>query len=184
MGSDELNRFRDAQKTDYETALSEIRAGRKRSHWMWYIFPQIHDLGYSSISQYYSIGSLQEAKDYLKNPVLGGHLNEISEALLSLKTDDPYEVFGSPDYLKLLSCMTLFEQADPGNKVFSKVIDKFYGGRRDQKTLEILKNEAPTELADREIYDTPIGPICMSKAEHEAYLEEKEMKSGKEPDHE
>lgn len=176
--SDELKRFRDAQKADYEQALSEIRAGKKRSHWMWYIFPQIHGLGYSSISRYYAIKNLQEAKDYLKDPVLGGHLREISSALLSLQTDDPHRVFGSPDDLKLLSCMTLFEQADQAETVFSQVIDKFYGGRRDRKTLQILENEAPPELTDRQIYDTPIGPVCMSKAEHEAYLEEQEMRKG------
>lgn len=179
--ADELKRFRDAQAQDYETALSEIRSGRKRSHWMWYIFPQIHDLGFSSISQYYAIRNLQEAKDYLKDPVLGEHLNEISEALLELPTDDPYEVFGSPDDMKLWSCMTLFEKADPENKVFPQVIEKYYGGRRDQKTLEILKNEAPPELGDREIYNTPIGPVCMSRTEHDAYMEERAMKDKRSP---
>lgn len=97
-----------------------------------------------------------------------------------MKTNDLYEVFGSPDDMKLLSCMTLFEQADPENKVFPKVIEKFYHGRRDQKTLEILQNEIPPELGDRKIYDTPIGPACMSKIEHEAYMEERRIRESRE----
>lgn len=139
--SNDLERFRRAQAADYAQALSEIRAGRKRSHWIWYIFPQIHGLGYSSTSRYYAIRNLEEAKEYLNDPVLGPHLLEISRALLDLETNDPHQVFGSPDDLKLLSCMTLFEQADPENEVFGQVIDKFYGGRRDKKTLKILQNE-------------------------------------------
>lgn len=176
----DLSRFRDAQKRDFQEVLSEIRNGRKETHWMWYIFPQIHGLGYSSISQYYAIKDLQEAKDFLKDPTLGKNLKEICEALLILETDDPHEVFGSPDDMKLLSCMTLFEQADPENKVFPKVIEKFYHGRRDQKTLEILQNEIPPELGDRKIYDTPIGPACMSKIEHEAYMEERRIRESRE----
>ncbi|MQN00725.1 MAG: DUF1810 domain-containing protein [Lachnospiraceae bacterium] len=176
--SEGLQRFKDAQKDDFETALSEIKAGKKRSHWMWYIFPQIHGLGMTGISRFYSIQSIKEAVDFMKDPVLGERLIEISSALLDLETDDPYEVFGSPDYLKLLSCMTLFEKAAPDEEVFARVIDKFYGGRRDQKTLEILKNEAPAEIADRKIYNTDIGPVCMSKTEHEAYEEEKALHGG------
>ncbi|MCC6094181.1 MAG: DUF1810 domain-containing protein [Eubacterium sp.] len=171
-----LKRFYDAQKRDYHTALAEIRSGRKRSHWMWYIFPQIHDLGYSSISQYYAIQNLQEAREYLKDRTLGDHLEEISTALLQLRTNDPHEVFGSPDDLKLCSCMTLFEKADPKNQVFAQVLDKFYDRKRDQRTLEILRNEAPEALGDRQIYNTPIGPVCMSKTEHDAYIEELEMR--------
>lgn len=178
--SHDLSRFREAQEQDYQQALKEIRNGRKETHWMWYIFPQIHGLGYSSISKYYAIQSLQEAKDFLKDPMLGKNLNESCEALLVLKTDDPHAVFGSPDDMKLLSCMTLFEQADPENKVFSKVIVKFYHGRRDWKTLEILQNEIPPELGDRMIYDTPIGPVCMSKTEHEAYMEERRIRESRE----
>jgi uncharacterized protein (DUF1810 family) len=171
-----LKRFRDAQEQDYQEALAEVKHGRKRSHWMWYIFPQIHGLGYSNISRYYAIQNLQEAEEFLKDPMLGKNLYEICEALLVLKTDDPHEVFGSPDDIKLLSSMTLFEQADPDNKIFAEVIDKFYNGRRDQKTLEILQNEVPPELEYRQIYDTPIGPVCMSKTEHEAYMEERKIR--------
>ncbi|MGN0364179.1 MAG: DUF1810 domain-containing protein [Bilifractor sp.] len=103
-----LERFREAQARDYNEALTEIRSGRKISHWMWYIFPQIHDLGFSSTSQYYAIQSLREAQDYLNNPVLGAHLVEISNALLNLETNDPHQVFGSPDDKKLRSCICQF----------------------------------------------------------------------------
>lgn len=173
---DGLKRFRDAQGADYAQALAEVRSGRKRSHWMWYVFPQIHGLGRTGISRYYAIKSLQEARDYLADPVLGDRLVEISDALLELDTSDPHAVFGSPDDLKLLSCMTLFERADPSSKTFPQVIDKFYGGRRDRRTLEILRHEAPTDLSDRGVYNTPIGPVCMSRAEHDAYLEEQELR--------
>jgi uncharacterized protein (DUF1810 family) len=176
----DLSRFRDAQERDYQQALVEIKNGRKETHWMWYIFPQIHGLGSSSISQYYAIKDLQEARDFLKDPILGKNLNEICKTLLAVKTDDPHGVFGSPDDMKLLSSMTLFEQADPDNKIFAKVIDKFYNGRRDRKTLEILRNEVPPELGDRQIYDIPIGPVCMSKTEHEAYMEERRIRKSRE----
>lgn len=138
----DLQRFKDAQKDDYECALREIKSGRKRSHWMWYIFPQIHGLGRTSISDYFSIKNLQEARDYLKDPVLGARLVEISKALLELNTSDPHAVFGSPDDLKLRSCMTLFEKADPENPVFGKVLDKYYDGQRDSRTLEIVRMES------------------------------------------
>lgn len=134
----DLQRFKDAQRNDYEQALQEVKSGRKRTHWMWYIFPQIHGLGMTPISDYYSIRSLREAKDYLKDLVLGARLVEISKALLELNTFDPHAVFGSPDDLKLRSCMTLFERADPQNPVFGDVLDKYYRGERDQRTLEIL----------------------------------------------
>ena len=137
----DLSRFLKAQEKDYDTALSEIRSGQKRSHWMWYIFPQIHGLGHSGISQYYSIQSLKEAMDYIHDPVLGRRLIEISNALLELKTSDPHLVFGSPDDMKLRSCMTLFETADPNEPVFGQILEKYYGGNCDKRTLEILKTE-------------------------------------------
>lgn len=137
----DLQRFKDAQRNDYEQALQEVKSGRKRTHWMWYIFPQIHGLGMTPISDYYSIRSLREAKDYLKDPALGARLVEISKALLELNTSDPHAVFGSPDDLKLRSCMTLFERADPQNPVFGDVLDKYYRGERDQRTLEILDED-------------------------------------------
>ena len=136
--SKELDKFVSAQARDYATALDEIRRGRKRSHWMWYIFPQLQGLGFSSTAQYYGIRDLEQAKDYMEHPVLGPRLIEISEALLELTTSNPTAVMGYPDDLKLCSCMTLFEIAVPEEPVFGQVIDKFYGGHRDRLTLEIL----------------------------------------------
>lgn len=134
----DLSRFLEAQNNSYDTALREIRAGRKRSHWMWYIFPQIRGLGYSAMAQHYAIRDLGEAREYLQHPLLGPRLIEISEALLALDQSDPRRVMGSPDDLKLRSCMTLFQCAAPDQPVFGKVLDKFYGGRPDERTLEIL----------------------------------------------
>ena len=134
-----LQRFTDAQKMDFDTALAEIRNGRKESHWMWYIFPQIRGLGFSSMSAYYGIQDLKEAEDFLKDPYLGENLRTICQALLELDTDNPHQVLGSPDDLKLLSSMTLFEAAEGKGGVFTKVIEKYYGGRRDQKTIALLE---------------------------------------------
>ena len=134
-----LERFVEAQSRDYETALREIRGGRKRSHWMWYIFPQLRGLGYSSTAQFYGIRDLQEARDYMAHPLLGPRLLEISEALLGLETDNPGAVMGYPDDLKLCSCMTLFELAAPEQPVFARVLEKYYAGRRDQRTLTLLR---------------------------------------------
>ena len=133
-----LQRFTDAQKMDFDTALAEIRNGRKESHWMWYIFPQLGGLGFSSMSEYYGIKNLKEAEDFLNDPYLGENLRTISKALLELKIDDPHQVFGGPDDLKLLSCMTLFEAAEGRGGVFTKVIEKYYKGRRDRKTEKML----------------------------------------------
>ena len=134
----DLSRFLEAQKNSYDTALREIKAGRKRSHWMWYIFPQIRGLGYSAMAQHYAIRDLGEAREYVQHPVLGPRLIEISEALLALDGSDPRRVMGSPDDLKLRSCMTLFQCAAPDQPVFGKVLNKFYGGSPDGRTLEIL----------------------------------------------
>ena len=133
-----LDKFVTAQERDYSTALREIQNGRKRSHWIWYIFPQLQGLGFSQTAQYYGIRDLEQARDYMAHPVLGAHLVEISEALLALESSNPGAVMGYPDDLKLCSCMTLFEVAVPEEKVFGKVIDKFYAGHRDRLTLEIL----------------------------------------------
>lgn len=135
---EELDKFVRAQQRDYTSALSEIRSGRKRSHWMWYIFPQIQGLGMSSTAQFYGIKDLEQAKDFLAHPYLGRNLIEISSALLALDGSNPTAVMGYPDDLKLRSCMTLFELADPSVGVFAAVLDKFYGGRRDEMTLRIL----------------------------------------------
>ena len=131
----DLSRFHKAQQGSYETALAEIRSGRKRSHWIWYIFPQIQGLGFSSTAQYYAIENLEEAKAYLADPVLRERLLEISNALLALDSCDPSEVMGYPDDLKLRSSMTLFSLAEPECTVFRDVLDKFYGGREDERTI-------------------------------------------------
>ena len=133
-----LERFVRAQEHSYDAALREIRGGRKRSHWMWYIFPQIAGLGMSSTAQYYAIYDLTEAEEYLAHPILGPRLLEISRALLALDTSDADAVFGWPDNLKLRSSMTLFHCADPDCPVFQQVLDKFFGGRPDERTLAIL----------------------------------------------
>lgn len=132
-----LDRFLTAQERSYDAALSEIKNGRKRSHWMWYIFPQIAGLGMSSTAQYYSIADIEEAREYITHPVLGARLLEISRALLTLDSSDATAVMGYPDDLKLRSSMTLFAQISE-DPVFNAVIDKFYGGRPDTRTLHIL----------------------------------------------
>jgi len=136
-----LQRFLDAQQQDYETALNEVKAGRKRSHWMWYIFPQIQGLGYSETSRYYAIENREEAAAYLNHPVLGKRLVEICEALLQSNTNDAYQIFGSPDDVKLKSSMTLFGAVDDEQPVFQQVLDKFFGGKRDDATLRLLQSE-------------------------------------------
>ena len=133
-----MKRFIDAQENSYAAALSEIKNGRKESHWMWYIFPQIAGLGYSQISRFYAIKDLAEATMYLQHELLGKHLIEISQALLDLNTDNAYEIFGSPDDIKLCSSMTLFAQVNNAPPVFKKVLDKFFNGKADDKTLQLL----------------------------------------------
>lgn len=133
-----LDRFLDAQRGDYAAALAEVRRGRKTSHWMWYIFPQIAGLGQSSTARYYSIRDLEEAREYYAHPVLGQRLREISGALLELRGSDPVAVFGGIDSMKLKSSMTLFAVAAPDDPVFQQVLDKYYGGEQDALTLSIL----------------------------------------------
>ncbi len=140
MASD-LSRFLKAQEYDYEQALREIRSGRKRSHWMWYIFPQIQGLGFSSTAQYYAIRDLDEAKDYLAHPVLGTRLKEISSALLDLNGLSASTIFGYPDDLKLRSSMTLFRLADLDCEVFKNVIDKYYDGIPDSRTVDLVRGK-------------------------------------------
>ena len=134
----DLNRFITAQKESYAVALKEIKAGFKRSHWMWYIFPQIAGLGHSWMAKQYEIVNLDEAKAYMENDYLRNNLIEISQALLDCGNDDIGDIMGFPDNLKLCSCMTLFELAAPEEKVFGEVIDKFFDGNRDKRTLELL----------------------------------------------
>ena len=133
-----LDRFLDAQRGDYAAALAEVRRGRKTSHWMWYIFPQIAGLGQSSTARYYSIRDLEEAREYYAHPVLGQRLREISGVLLELRGSDPVAVFGGIDSMKLKSSMTLFAVAAPDDPLFQQVLDKYYGGEQDALTLRIL----------------------------------------------
>jgi uncharacterized protein (DUF1810 family) len=139
-GENNLKRFLDAQQADYETALAEIKNGRKQSHWMWYIFPQMQGLGSTETSKFFAIKSIEEAQEFLEHPVLGSRLLEISNALLNLKENNATAIFGSPDDMKLRSSMTLFAEADHAEQVFQKVLDKFFNGKRDNKTLQIINN--------------------------------------------
>jgi uncharacterized protein (DUF1810 family) len=134
-----LQRFLSAQESSYQTALSEVKGGRKRSHWMWYIFPQIQGLGFSETSRFYAIKNLSEAEAYLAHPVLGNRLIEISTTLLQLPSNNASSVFGSPDDVKLKSCMTLFAAIPNANPVFQAVLDKFFNGMKDDKTLQQLE---------------------------------------------
>jgi uncharacterized protein (DUF1810 family) len=134
-----LERFIEAHEHSYEVALAEIKSGKKRSHWMWYIFPQIKGLGHSSTAQYYAIQSRAEAEAYMNHPVLYKRLLEISEELLKLDSNDAGEIFGYPDNLKLKSSMTLFYLIS-NNDVFKRVLDKFFDGELDKRTVELLKD--------------------------------------------
>ena len=134
-----LQRFLDAQRESYDQALSEIRNGKKKSHWIWYIFPQIQGLGFSETSKYYALKDLQEAGDYLRHPVLGSRLIRICRTLLDLPGKNAHEIFGSPDDLKLKSCMTLFASLENSDSVFQSVLEKFFNGEMDRRTLELLQ---------------------------------------------
>ena len=134
----DLTHFKQVQLLGYPRALAEIRSGKKTSHWMWYIFPQLKGLGRSSLSAYYGIRDLGEARAYLADPVLGPRLAEICRALLVLDTDDAAAVMGRPDDRKLRSSMTLFNAAADTPGVFQAVLDKYYQGRRDRRTLRML----------------------------------------------
>jgi uncharacterized protein (DUF1810 family) len=136
----DLNRFIKAQENSFAEALSEIKSGRKRSHWMWYIFPQFKGLGFSETSKYYSIKDLDEAERYLSHPILGERLKLITKELLILNENNANKVFGSPDDLKLKSSMTLFATIDTSEEnIFNAVLDKFFDGQNDNKTLTLIK---------------------------------------------
>lgn len=135
-----LERFLQAHQTYYKTAFQEISRGRKQSHWMWFIFPQIRGLGHSENAKFYAIRDMDEARDYLQNSFLRKNLLEISGALLKVTSNDAEEVMGWPDNLKLRSSMTLFAEAEPGCEIFQRVLDKFFNGEKDLETLKILEN--------------------------------------------
>lgn len=134
-----LERFIKIQKEYYEIALTEIKNGKKVSHWCWFIFPQIEGIGHSTISQYYAIKNLTEAKEYLDTPYLYDNLINICKELLKLKSNNILEIMGFPDNLKLCSSMTLFSIARPSERIFNEVLEKYYNGIKDSRTLEILK---------------------------------------------
>lgn len=140
MKEGNLERFIDAQQRDYPIALKEIKAGRKQGHWMWYIFPQLQGLGNTETSKFYALADLNEADTYLSHPLLGSRLVEICNELLKLNENDPNTIFGYPDDLKLKSSMTLFAEIPLTNPVFIQVLNKFYDGSKDDKTLNLLKN--------------------------------------------
>lgn len=134
----DLDRFVRAQARDYEQALSEIRGGRKRSHWMWFIFPQFDGLGFSATSRQYAIKSLAEAEAYLRHPVLGPRLLASCHAAMGVEGRSAAEVFGSPDDMKLRSCATLFACVSPAGSVFERLLERYFGGEPDDRTLALL----------------------------------------------
>ena len=134
----DLKRFLEAQENDFETALAEIRKGRKQSHWMWYIFPQIAGLGFSETSKFYAIKDRGEAESYLAHPLLGKRLVEISNALLEVEGKTVNQIFGSPDDVKLKSSMTLFGALENTKPVFQSVLDKYFNSAKDRRTLELI----------------------------------------------
>lgn len=136
----DLNRFINAQESIYATALQEIKSGRKRSHWMWFIFPQLKGLGISHTSQYYGITNIEEASAYLSHPLLGKRLIEICQALSKTNIIDAGSIFGNPDDLKLKSCLTLFSCVNNTNPIFEELLDKFFNGVKDNKTLHLLEH--------------------------------------------
>jgi uncharacterized protein (DUF1810 family) len=135
----ELSRFISAQERIYDIVLDELRSGRKRTHWMWYIFPQIDGLGHSSTTKHYAIKSMEEARQYLAHPVLGTRLVECAEAVLAVEGRSISDIFGYPDDLKLKSSMTLFASIAEPNSVFERILDKYFQGERDVRTLRLLE---------------------------------------------
>ena len=136
-----LQRFEDAQRGTFEVALTELRAGRKQSHWMWFIFPQISGLGFSPMAQRYAISAIQEARAYLQHPVLGARLLECTRAVNSHAGASAREIFGPPDDVKFRSSMTLFGQAGPEEVEFRKALDTFFAGQGDARTLDKLRSK-------------------------------------------
>jgi len=134
----ELQRFIDAQEPCIADAMAELRAGRKRSHWMWFVFPQLRGLGQSQMAWHFGIASRQEAADYLAHPVLGPRLRDCVELVLAVRGRTAHEIFGSPDDLKLCSCLTLFAEVAGGDSVFDRALRQYFGGQPDHATLERL----------------------------------------------
>ncbi len=136
-----LSRFLEAQAGDYANALAEIKRGKKQSHWMWYIFPQMAGLGFSETARFYGIKDLSEARAYAQHPILGTRLIEISTALLQIEEKTANQILGSPDDLKLRSSMTLFSLVENADPVFQAVLTRYFNGTPDQKTLALVKRD-------------------------------------------
>ncbi len=139
--NEDLNRYIDAQIGVYESALAEIRSGHKRTHWMWFVFPQIDGLGHSPTSRHFAIADAGEAKAYLAHPTLGPRLIECMRAVLQARADSATDIFGTPDDMKLRSCATLFASVSEPGSVFEQVLDRFFGGAPDVRTQELLGHE-------------------------------------------
>lgn len=139
MSDYNLERFITAHNRDYDTAYNELKQGKKLSHWMWFIFPQIKGLGKSPTSEFYGIQNLDEAKAYINHPILGNNMIKICQVLFSLESNNPTEIFGRPDDMKLKSSMTLFSLAADDNRIFVRVLDKFYNGKLDNRTIRIVE---------------------------------------------
>jgi uncharacterized protein (DUF1810 family) len=136
-----LERFVEAQEPVYDSVLQELRAGQKRSHWMWYVFPQVRGLGVTAMSQRYAIGSLEEAAAYFEHPILGLRLRECTRLVMDVEGRSAEQIFGHPDNLKFRSCMTLFERSATDNAIFRNALLKYFGGQPDQLTLDLLKQQ-------------------------------------------
>ena len=141
INNNSLQRFVDAQKNLYSIALAEIKEGKKQSHWMWFIFPQIKGLGSSNMSAFYGIKNIDEANEFLQHPILGARLIEICNVLLGLKNKNATAIFGKPDDIKLKSCMTLFSLIKNTDPVFEKVLMKFFNNEKDIQTINIVINK-------------------------------------------
>lgn len=159
-----VERFIDAQRIFFEQALFEIKSGKKRGHWIWFIFPQLKGLGRSSNSQYYGITNLEEATEYLNTPILNQRLREITEALLRIEGKTAIEILGHIDARKVKSCMTLFNEVAP-NDIFADVVKKYYHGRWDKRTLSLLQGKETKEVLGRITktkYDDENGDLNIS----------------------
>lgn len=134
----DLERFLTAQQDSFDTACRELAASRKQSHWMWFIFPQLAALGRSSTAQYYGLADLAEAQAYWQHPILGSRLKQVLQILADQPENSAHAIFGTPDDLKLCSCLTLYEQVAPHEPLFASLLERFYRGRRDPLTLDLL----------------------------------------------
>lgn len=146
----DLERFVTAQASVFDRALAELQAGRKRSHWMWFVFPQLRGLGFSTTARLYGIASLAEARAYLAHPLLGPRLETCTRAVLAIENRSPQDIFGTPDDMKFSSCMTLFSLAANGNdSSFRAALERCCGGRQDERTMELLEGElSGTDVTD------------------------------------